>query len=83
MYFIWPRLRFFCSYLVLSSMPPKKKAAEKSEDHLEVETVDSELDIASPISSASSASTIYVVWEFVCRTVTTHFGDSAANYVGG
>ena len=57
MYFIWPRLRFFCSYLVLSSMPPKKKAAEKSEDHLEVETVDSELDIASPISSASSAST--------------------------
>ena len=56
-YFIWPRLRFFCSYLVLSSMPPKKKVAEKSEEHLEVETVDSELDIASPISSASSAST--------------------------
>ena len=40
-------------------MPPKRKAAEKGEEHLERETFDSELEMSSPsASSASSLSTV-------------------------
>ena len=38
-------------------MPPKRKAAEKGEEHLERETFDPELEITSPLSSASSCAT--------------------------
>ena len=38
-------------------MPPKRKAAEKGEEHLERENFDSELEITSPPSSGSSMST--------------------------
>ena len=55
-HFIWPRLPSLADIFWSSSMPPKKKAAEKEEEHVEVERVGPDLDITSPLSMASSAS---------------------------